>query len=56
MQEFNLKCDKDARAIIIGSCQPICIKGESHRREKGNPNKRVFEQFFVMKDQNRRCG
>ena len=31
---------------VLGSCQPICIKGESHRREKGNQNKRVFEQIF----------
>ena len=31
---------------VLGSCQPVCIKGESHRREKGNQNKRVFEQIF----------
>ena len=31
---------------VLGNCQPICIKGESHRREKGNQNKRVFEQIF----------
>lgn len=31
---------------VLGSCQPICIKGESHRREKGNQNKRAFEQIF----------
>ena len=31
---------------VLGSCQPVCIKGESHRRERGNQNKRVFEQIF----------
>lgn len=31
---------------VLGSCQPICIKGVSHRREKGNQNKRAFEQIF----------
>ena len=31
---------------VLGSCQPVCIKGESHRREKRNQNKRAFEQIF----------
>lgn len=32
---------------VLGSCQPVCIKGESHRREKGNQNKKAFEQIFL---------
>ncbi len=35
---------------VLGSCQPICIKGESHRREKRNQNRSAFEQIFCEKE------
>ena len=49
VQEMRETKNLDEKRIydrVLEHCQPICIKGENHRREKSRQNRNDFEQIF----------
>ncbi len=49
VQEMRETQNLDEKRIydrVLGSCQPLCVKGESYRKEKSNQNRNEFEQIF----------
>lgn len=49
VQEMRETQNLDEKRIydrVLEHCQPICVKGENHRREKSRQNRSEFEQIF----------
>lgn len=49
VQEMRETQNLDEKRIydrVLEYCQPICVKGENHRREKSKQNRSEFEQIF----------
>lgn len=49
VQEMRETQNLDEKRIydrVLEYCQPICVKGENHRREKSKQNRCEFEQIF----------